>query len=39
MESNELVLAFRRHWSEIHDADEFAHLTGGGLKDVFLEDS
>ena len=43
MESNELPLAFRRHWSEIRDADAnefvFARLGGGELKDVFLEDT
>ena len=39
MESDELLLAFRRHWDEIHDADRFLRLGGGELKDVFLEDS
>lgn len=35
MELDELPLSFRRHWSELRDADEFARLTGGGLKDVY----
>ena len=43
MESNELPLAFRRHWSEIRDADAnefvFARLGGGELKDVFRIDA
>ena len=38
MEIDKLLLAFRRHWDEIHDAETFARLTGGGLKDVFRID-
>ena len=38
MELDELVEAFRRHWSEICGAEKFARLGGGELKDVYRID-
>ncbi|MCH7697334.1 MAG: phosphotransferase [Chloroflexi bacterium] len=39
MKASELARGFSRHWGELHDANEFARLGGGELKDVYRIDA
>ena len=39
MEPSKLAQVFSRHWGELHDANEFARLGGGELKDVYRIDA